>query len=96
MSIILSALISEKSMNDVSKGRFTFKVTTAANKASIKQEIEKRFNVNVVKISTINTKGRSARTGIRRIETVKQPFKKAIVTLKTGQKISLFESGASK
>ena len=95
MSTILSPLISEKSMNDVGKNRFTFRVTIAANKNSIKKEIEKRFKVNVVKISTINTKGRSVRAGIRRVEKIKQPFKKAIVTLKAGQKIGLFESGAA-
>ena len=94
LNIILSPLISEKSMNDVAKNRYTFKVAVSANKHSIRKAIEDQFKVNVIKISTITTKGRSVRGGARRTEILKQPFKKAIVTLKTGEKISLFEQGA--
>lgn len=94
VNIILSPLISEKSMSDVAKNRYTFKVGIKANKYAIKKAIEDKFKVNITNISTITTKGRSVRGGARRTEILKQPFKKAIVTLKVGQKISLFEQGA--
>ena len=94
LNIILSPLISEKSMNEVGRGRYTFKVGVSANKNSIRKAIEDKFKVNVVKISTITTKGRSVKGGTRRSEILKQPFKKAIVTLKAGQKIGIFEQGA--
>jgi len=94
LSIILSPLISEKSMSDVAKNRYTFKVAPGANKHSIRKAIEDQFKVNVINISTITTKGRSVRGGVRRTEILKQPLKKAIVTLKAGQKIALFEQGA--
>lgn len=94
LNIILSPLISEKSMNEVGRGRYTFKVEVSANKNSIRKAIEDKFKVNVVNISTITTKGRSVRGGKRRNELLKQPFKKAIVTLKTGQTIGIFEQGA--
>lgn len=90
--ILISPIISEKSMTDAGKGKFTFKVFNKADKLSIKKEVEKRFKVNVLSVSTITTKGRSKRTGARRIEVLNKPFKKAIVKLKPGQKIALFEA----
>lgn len=93
MSNILGPVISEKSMNEASKGRFTFKVKVEASKKEIRKEIEEKFKVNVVKISTITMKGRSIRAGSRRTEIALSSFKKAIATLKTGQKISIFDIG---
>jgi large subunit ribosomal protein L23 len=96
LNIILGPVISEKSMNDISRGKYTFKVSVQATKKDIKKAIEEQFKVNVMKVSTITVKGRSSKTGVKRIETVKQPFKKAIALLKTGQKISIFDAGAQK
>jgi large subunit ribosomal protein L23 len=93
MNKILGPVISEKSMNEASKGRFTFKVLCSATKTEIKKEIEEKFKVNVVGLSTINIKGRSLRAGTRRSEIKLPPFKKAIALLKTGQKIALFDIG---
>lgn len=90
--IILSPLITEKSMIDANNGKFSFKVAREANKNDIRKEVEKRFKVNVVKISTITIKGRSVRAGIKRIEVKRAAFKKAIVTVSKGQKIGLFET----
>lgn len=92
LNIIIAPIISEKSLNDVSKNKFTFKVAVGADKRVIREAVEEKFKVNVLNISTITTKGRSQKQGTRRKETVRQPFKKAIVTLKAGQKISLFEA----
>ena len=52
MDIIISPIISEKSMNDASAGKFTFKVAMHAHKAGIKKEIEDKFKVNVIKVAT--------------------------------------------
>ncbi len=90
--IILSPLITEKSMIDANNGKFSFKVAREANKNDIRKEVEKRFKVNVVKISTITIKGRSVRAGIKRLEVKRAAFKKAIVTVSKGQKIGLFET----
>ncbi len=94
--VIISPLISEKSMNEAAKGRYSFKVAVAANKKDIKKAIEEKFKVNVTKVTTMTVKGRSAKAGVRRIETLKSPFKKAIATLKAGEKISIFDQGAAK
>jgi len=94
--IIFGPLISEKSMNEVSRNRYTFKVAKRANKYLIKRAIEDKFKVNVIDISTITVKGRSLRAGVKRLEVLKQPFKKAVVTLKVGQKIGLFDTSTQK
>jgi large subunit ribosomal protein L23 len=67
-------------------------VARRADKLSIKKAVEEKFKVNVIRVATVTTKGKSTRTGTRRIEVTNQPKKKAIVTLKTGQKIALFDT----
>lgn len=96
MNVIISPIITEKSMLDASAGKFTFKVYKSANKNEIKKEVEKRFNVNVTHISTNILKGRKIRVGARRTEKSVSDSKKAIVTVKKGQKIGLFELGDEK
>ena len=91
-NVIMAPIISEKSMADAAKSKFTFRVSRRADKASIKKEVEEKFKVNVLSVATITTKGRSMRSGTRRVEVVKQSKKKAIVTLKAGQKIALFDT----
>jgi large subunit ribosomal protein L23 len=93
MSNILGPVISEKSMNEASKGRYTFKVLSQASKTELKKEIEEKFKVNVVSISTMNVKGRTSKAGKRRTEITLSTFKKAIALLKPGQKISIFDIG---
>lgn len=92
-SVIIRPIITEKSINETSKGKFTFEVEKQANKREIKKDIEEKFKVNVEKIYTTIVKGKKIRTGKRRIEVAKSSWKKAIAKLKTGQKIDLFEIG---
>jgi len=93
MDTIIAPIISEKSMNDAGNGKFTFKVEKTANKGKIKKEIENKFKVNVIKVSTMVVKGKSKKTGKKRMETKTSDWKKALVVLKKGQKIDLFEVG---
>jgi large subunit ribosomal protein L23 len=92
-SIIISPLITEKSMIEASKGKFTFRVFKGANKTEIKKVVEKNFDVNVTHIPTNILKGKMVRVGSRRAERKVSDWKKAIVTVKKGQKIGLFELG---
>jgi large subunit ribosomal protein L23 len=91
--VILAPIITEKSMRDATVGRYTFKVATAANKPFIKQAIEDRFKVKVLKIMVSIVKGKTDRRGVKREEFVKTPFKKATVQLAKDQKIGLFDIG---
>ena len=96
MNVIISPIITEKSMIDAGNGKFTFRVDRFADKKDIKKVIEKKFSVHVVGISTIVVKGKSVRTGAKRVEKKLAPTKKAIVTLKKGEKIGMFELGDKK
>lgn len=95
--IVRRAIITEKSMDDAGKGKFTFEVSSSATKHGIKKTIEEQFKVNVLDVATITVPGkkkkRMTRRGARMNST--PSWKKAIVLLKAGQKISLFEQGAA-
>lgn len=90
-SIIIQPVITEKSMGEASHFKYTFIVADRANKNDIKRAVENKFNVHVEGISTVTIKGKSIRTGAKRIEKKLSSKKKAIVTVKNGEKIALFE-----
>jgi len=90
---ILRPVISEKSMDQTQHGRYTFRVAGDANKLQIKRAIEDLFKVDVVTVNVLNTKAKEKTRG-RRQRGQKgwtKPWKKAIVTLASGQKIEFFE-----
>ena len=91
--IIIKPLVTEKSMADVTKGKYAFVVAKDASKSAIKQAVKQRFNVTVSSVATSLVKGKTKRIGVRRQEVKDAHIKKAIVTLKKGDKISLFEPG---
>jgi len=93
--IILKPIISEKSMKLVPSGTFTFAVSRYADKKIIKEAIEKAFSVHVVSVATTVVKGKKRRVGVRRTEKPDSVWKRAIVALKKGEKIGLFEPGES-
>ena len=87
LDTIISPKITEKATSLSEFNKIVFKVHNGATKRSIKKSIEKLFKVNVIKVNTINTKGKKKL--IRGKMTRKPNFKKAIVTLKKGQSIDL-------
>ena len=91
--IIVRPLVTEKSMTDVSKGKYTFMVEKSATKSAIKHAVKNKFNVTVSSVATSVVKGKSQRIGTRRVEVTKSHWKKATVTLKKGDTIALFEPG---
>jgi large subunit ribosomal protein L23 len=93
-STIIRPLVTEKSMSKVADGRYSFAVSQYATKTEVKKAIETSFSVKVVSISTSVVKGKSKRAGTRRLETLDPVWKKAIVTVKKGDRIYLFEAGA--
>lgn len=93
MNIIIRPIISEKSIHEVEKGKFTFEVDKQASKNNIKKAIEDQFKVEVVSITTRIMKGKKKRYGTKRFEKQESSWKKATVGLKPGQKIDLFETG---
>ncbi|MEO6349393.1 MAG: 50S ribosomal protein L23 [Candidatus Limnocylindrales bacterium] len=91
--IVLRPVISEKSMDETQRGKYTFRVHSDANKLQVKDAIEELFKVNVidVNVSTTKAKEKSRNRGRTRIKGWSSPWKKAVVTLASGQKIEFFE-----
>lgn len=88
--IILKPVITERSMDNLQIGKYTFKVAKDANKSEIKKAVETLFGVQVAKVTTINVKGKLKRVG--RFEGMTPSWKKAIVTLTEDSKaIEFFE-----
>lgn len=88
--IIRRAVVTEKSVTDRAHSRYAFEVASDANKPTIRQAVEEFFKVNVVSVRTIRIPGRGRRFGKHQGRT--SPWKKAIVTLKPGQKIEMLEA----
>lgn len=91
--VVLRPVISEKSMDETQRGKYTFRVHSDANKLMVKAAIEELFKVNVVNVAVSTTKAKEKSRNRRRgrIEGWTSPWKKAVVTLASGQKIEFFE-----
>ena len=94
--IIVRPVISEKSIDESGRGKYTFAVHDKATKIQIKAAIEELYrkeNVTVVAVNVLTTKAKEKRRGTKRGRIVGHttPWRKAIVTLAPGQKIEFFE-----
>lgn len=89
--IIKRPIITERTMLLAQLGKFSFEVDKKANKNQIKEVVEKIFKVNVVSIATSAIRGKSKRFGAKRVTVKLSDSKKAMVELKKGQRIDLFE-----
>jgi large subunit ribosomal protein L23 len=87
--VLRKPLITEKNSALQALGKYTFEVADGANKNQVKEAVEKAFKVSVTAVNVITVKGKTKRAGRRQMTTA--PWKKAIVTLKAGDKIQLFE-----
>ena len=86
--LLIAPVISEKSYGLLDENKYTFLVPPTANKTEIKIAVEKLFNVKVLNVNTVNRQGKRKRTrfgyGQRR------SVKRAIVTLRDGDRIDVF------
>jgi large subunit ribosomal protein L23 len=94
--VIVRPVVSEKSIDESGRGKYTFAVHRSANKIQIKaavEELYKKEGVTVVAVNVLTTKAKEKRRGTRRGRIVGHttPWRKAIVTLAPGQKIEFFE-----
>jgi large subunit ribosomal protein L23 len=88
--IIKRPLITEKStITKEMHNQLSFEVDRRANKIEIKKAVERIFKVQVEDVRTMNYQGKRKRLG--RSEGRRRHWKKAVVTLKPGQKIEFFE-----
>jgi len=88
--VLRAPKMSEKTLSlKEEANQFAFEVDQRANKIQIKESIEKSFKVSVLKVRTMNVRGKKKRLG--RYQGLKSSWKKAIVTLKGGDTIEYFE-----
>ena len=89
--IIIAPVITEKSMSGIADKKYTFKVSSFANKIESANAVEELFKVKVAKVNTISVRGKARRMG--RYSGYTSSWKKAIVTLKADSKPIEFFDG---
>jgi large subunit ribosomal protein L23 len=88
--ILRRPLITEKSTTEKeTSNKLVFEVALRANKIEIKQAVEQMFKVNVLDVTTMTMRGKKKRVG--RFITRRPDWKKAMVTIKPGQRVEFFE-----
>jgi|TARA_B110001454_G_C12658427_1_gene408455 large subunit ribosomal protein L23 len=87
--VLLKPVVTEKSTTLQEQGKYVFEVTLSANKRIVKEAIEKAFQVNVLSVNMLMNRGKLKRVGQKYSRS--KDKKKAIVTLKPGDKIEIFE-----
>jgi large subunit ribosomal protein L23 len=94
--VILRPVVSEKSIDESSRGKYTFRVHPDANKIQIKAAIEALYESEKITVVAVNVLTRRPKTKQRgtkrgRVTGTVSGWRKAIVTLAPGQKIQFFE-----
>ncbi len=90
--ILIHPVVSEKTYALMERHTYVFVVDDGATKIDVRNAVEQAFNVKVSKVNTLRRRGkatRSLRTGVRG---ARPDTKRAIVTLRSGDSINLFES----
>jgi large subunit ribosomal protein L23 len=89
LDILRKPIITEKSTYMQERGRYVFEVSPSATKLQIKEAVQEAFDVTVLKVNTMNLRGKAKRYGPKRV--MQRSWKKAIVTLAPGDTITIFE-----
>lgn len=87
--VLIKPLITEKASSMGVEGKYVFSVNPTMNKIEVKKAIRAVYNVNPVSVRMISVIGKRVRYG--RTEGKKKDWKKAIVTLREGEKIEVYE-----
>ena len=92
MIILKRPIITEKSMKLAQSGLYAFEVDKNATKPLIAKAVSEKFNVKVLKVKVINVKGKlKQQRKVRKVYKL-SGFKKALVQVKKGEKIAIFET----
>ena len=87
--VLRRPLLTEKNTTLQDQNKYAFEVDKESNKLQIKQAVEKAFDVGVTAVNVMTVPGKRRRVGRRIVLT--HSWKKAVVTLKPGDKIGFFE-----
>jgi large subunit ribosomal protein L23 len=87
--VLIRPVVSEKSYEQIQRNRYTFQVHKDAHKTQIRQAVEELFDVKVARVNVVKMKPKPKRRGL--IKGERPGWKKAIVELRAGDKIEIFE-----
>jgi large subunit ribosomal protein L23 len=87
--VLISPVVSEKSYGQIAQNRYTFKVHQDAHKTQVRQAVEELFDVKVTRVAIIKVQAKPKRRGVH--QGVRPGWKKAVVQLKPGDSIEIFE-----
>ncbi len=87
--ILLAPVVSEKSYEGLADRRYTFKVHQNAHKTQVRQAVEQLFDVKVAHVNIVEVPAKPKRRGVHK--GIRPGWKKAIVQLREGQTIEIFE-----
>lgn len=93
---IIKASITEKSMARAQRGLYTFEVSRDSTKPQIKQAVQSAFKVQVTRVNIAMRHVRGKRRGAKRLVTTASSAKYAIVSLKAGQSLDIFDQKETK
>jgi len=88
-TVLISPVVSEKSYGQIALNRYTFKVHGDAHKTQIRQAVEQLFDVEVVSVNIVKVQPKPRRRGLTK--GTRPGWKKAVVQLKPGDSIEIFE-----
>ena len=89
LSALIRPAVTEKSTLLQERGKYTFVIAPWANKPQVKEAVQQAFKVTVTDVKVLRNRGRLKRRGL---DWYRDPdIKKAVVTLKSGDKITIFE-----
>ena len=88
--ILIRPLITERTTDLMTQGKYVFVVDKRANKIQIADAVKEVFNVKVENVNTVNVKGKKKRMGRSVGKTAS--YKKAIVKLAAGETIEFFSA----
>ena len=90
--ILIAPVVSEKSYSLIEDNKYSFRVHSKAHKTQIRQAVEELFDVKVEGVNVVQVRAKPKRRGFHR--GTKPGWKKAIVQLRAGDRIEIFEGAA--
>ncbi len=87
--VLLAPVVSEKSYSLITDRKYTFKVHKDAHKTQVRQAVEELFDVKVENVNILKVQAKPKRRGLTK--GTRPGWKKAIVQLREGQSIEIFE-----
>jgi large subunit ribosomal protein L23 len=87
--VLIAPVVSEKSYSLIEDDKYSFRVHEKAHKTQVRQAVEELFGVGVVGVNIVNVRSKPKRRGMSK--GTKPGWKKAIVQLKPGDRIEIFE-----